>query len=167
MMWQQVDRYRETIRSSKNGERYVAGLAFMSFAFSVGTWHMWLEHKVGLYAWMLCSITTVGLSLVAPNRGTVSALLVFAGSYLSLARAWQWLHGEMPLYVPLLWVLGTLGIVSLAPKPRMTFMAALVVWVLLSIKAVVLDREPRAIYITVIASLIILAILLTAHDSDG
>lgn len=166
VIWQRILRCREKINSSKNAERVLTGVTFSGFVFSVATWHWWLEHKVGLYAWAFCVLATLVLGLIAPNRNVAFAIFVFAGSYISVGRTWQWFHGEMPGYVPLLWVLGTALVVSLTPKWKIASGAALGMWALLGLKAVLLDREPRAIYITAIACALILGLLLTARHSD-
>jgi hypothetical protein len=165
-IWQRILRCRKKINSSKNGERFVGGLTFLGFVFSVATWHWWLEHKVGLYAWVFCILVTLCLGLVAPDRNVAFAIFVFGGSYISVARIWQSFHGEVPGYVPVLWTLGTALVGSLAPKWKLTLLVALGMWAVLGLKAVLLDREPRAIYITAIASALIIAILVTAHGSD-
>jgi hypothetical protein len=166
VLWQRILRCREKISSSKNAERLLIGLTFFGFVFSIATWHWWLEQKVGLYAWVLCVLATVVLSLVAPDRNVAFAIFVFGGSYVSVARIWQAFHGEVPGYVPALWTLGTALVGSLAPKWKMTLIAALGMWAVLSLKAVLLDREPRAIYITAIACALIIGLLLTARHSD-
>jgi hypothetical protein len=158
---------REKINSSKSSERFVIGLAFMGFVLSVATWHWWLEHKVGLYIWAFCLVGTFVLGLLAPNRTTVIALFVFGGSYISYGRSWQWLHGELPRYIPLLWILGIVLVLSIAPKWKIALGAALGMWALLSLKTALLDRDPRALIITVIAVALIIGILLTARHSDS
>jgi hypothetical protein len=159
-------RWREKVRSSKDATRLVIGLTFFGFVFSVGTWHWWLEQKVGLYAWVFCVLATLTLFLIVPDRNVAFVALVFGGSYISVGRTWDWLHGEMPGYVPVLWVLGTTIVLGLAPKWKMVLGAALGVWALLGLKATILDREPGAIYITAIASALIVGLLLTARHSD-
>jgi hypothetical protein len=166
-IWGGIIRCREKIHSSEDWNGLPIGLTFIGLAFSVGTWHWWLEHKVGLYVWVLVVLGTCILSLITPNRVATFALLVFVGSYVSTGRFWEWLHGGGPGYVPLAWVLGTVFLVSIAPKWKLTAIVALGMWAILSIKAVLLDGEPRALIITAIAIALIIGILLTARDSDS
>jgi hypothetical protein len=164
---QLVLRCRERINSSKSVERFVIGLTFMGFVFSVATSHWWLEHKVGIYAWVLLVLGTFVLSLLAPDRNVTFALFVFGGSYVSFGRSWQWFHGELPAYVPLLWIFGIALVLSIAPKWKLALSAALGMWALLSVKAALLDREPRALIIAAIALALIIGILVTARRSDS
>jgi hypothetical protein len=157
---------RERIAAHKDFSRVLGGLFFLGSVFSVFTWHLWLEHKVPLLVWVVCVVATLAAGLLVPDRTAVYGLLIFFSSYLSYGRSWQWLHGEVPAYVPLLWILGTVLVVRIAPKWKVALFAALGIWALLGLKAVLLDREPRAIYITAIACALILGLLLTARHSD-
>jgi hypothetical protein len=159
-------RCRAHLSSSKDWAGFLVGLTFMGFAFSVGTWHWWLERKVGLYAWVLVVFTTCVLSLITPDRKTTTAVLVFCGSYVSVARTMQWLQGGSPAYVPMLWTLGMVFLVSITPKWKLATIVALGMWAALSLKAVFLDGEPRALIITAIAIALIIGISLTARNSD-
>jgi hypothetical protein len=165
-MGERLFRWRERVRSSKDATCLVIGLTFFGFVFSVGTWHWWLEDKVGLYVWVFCVLATLTLSLIVPNRNVAFAAFVFGGSYISVGRTWEWLHGETPGYVPLLWVLGTTIVVGLAPKWKMVLGAALGVWAVLGLKSALFNNEPRALYITAIACALIVGLLLTARQSD-
>ncbi len=158
---------RERIAAHKDFARVLGGLFFLGSVFSVFTWHLWLEHKAPLLVWMVCLVATLAAGLLVPDRTVLYGLLIFFSSYLSYGRSWQWLHGEVPAYVPLLWILGTVFVVRIAPKWKVALIAALGMWALLSLKAVLFDREPRAVYITAIACALILGILVTARKADS
>jgi hypothetical protein len=158
---------RERIAAHKDFARVLGGLFFLGSVFSVFTWHLWLEHKASLLVWMVCLVATLAAGLLVPDRTAIYGLLIFFGSYLSYGRSWQWLHGEVPAYVPLLWILGIVLALALAPKWKIALGAALGMWALLSLKAVLLDREPRAIYITAIACALIFGLLLTTRHGDS
>lgn len=157
---------RERMAAHKDLARVLGGLFFLGLVLSVFTWHLRLEHKTSLLLWVVCLVFTFAAGLLIPDRTALYGLLLFFSSYLSCARSWQWLHGGVPAYVPVLWVLGSVLVLSIAPKWKIALIAALGMWAILSLKAVLLDREPRAIYVTAVACVLILGILLTARRSD-
>ncbi len=158
---------RKRISNSGDWAGLPVGLTFLVLAFSVGTWHWWLEHKVGIYVWVVCVTVTFVSYMIAPDRDTPTVLLIFGASYVSVGRTWQWFRGEMPIYVPILWIAGVAFLLWVTPRKKMASIAALGMWALFSLKAVLLDREPRALFITAISLALIVGIVLTAKDSDS